>query len=98
RPAAVALALAGALVLGVNASSWLTGNLKLALPTTIGATTPATRAALRAWLQEHDLRFVYTNYWLAYPLAFESDERIVPSLIADGFNRYIPYAHWVSVA
>jgi hypothetical protein len=85
-------------VLALNAWSWATAEPRLNLPSTIGPTTPRTRAELETWLEGRGLGDIYTNYWLAYPITFESDERIIPSVIADGFNRYIPYAYWVSVA
>ena len=94
----VGFVVALAMVLAVNLGSWISVDPRLNLPATIGDTTPRTRAELSDWLQRQNLLHIYTNYWLAYPLAFESEERLVPSVIADGFNRYIPYAHWVSVA
>lgn len=71
---------------------------KLNLPDTAMGSTAANRAELTRFLLSHGLAHVYTDYWLAYPLAFESRERIVPSVISGGFNRYIPYAHSVSEA
>ncbi len=98
RRAPAALAAACIAVLAINAWSWLSADPRLAFPATIGPTTPQTRAALLAALEAENLRYIYTNYWLAYPLAFESGEWVIPSVISDGFNRYIPYAYWVSVA
>jgi hypothetical protein len=47
------------------------------------------------WLDEHDVRHVYADYWTSYCLAFESQERIVPFTIGPGnqvgWNRYQPY-------
>lgn len=62
------------------------------------ASTPANRLDLTRFLTSHGLERIYTDYWLAYPLAFESGETIVPSVISGGFNRYIPYAYEVSVS
>ena len=67
-------------------------------PTSEAASTPANREELAHFLLSRGLNRVYTDYWLAYPLAFESSEQIVPSVISGGFNRYIPYAYEVSVA
>jgi hypothetical protein len=51
--------------------------------------------ALMDWLDANNIRHVYTDYWIGYPLAFESQERIVPFIIASGnqvgWNRYPPY-------
>jgi hypothetical protein len=41
---------------------------------------------------------VYTDYWLAYPIAFESREAIVPSVWSGGFGRRASYAHLVFIA
>ena len=67
-------------------------------PTSEATSTPANRQELTSFLASHGLDKIYTDYWLAYPLAFESGERIVPSVISGGFNRYVPYAYEVSVA
>ncbi len=67
-------------------------------PTFEAASTPSNRKELAQFLLARGLSRVYTDYWLAYPLAFESGERIVPSVISGGFNRYIPFAYEVSIA
>ena len=67
-------------------------------PTSEAASTPSNRKELARFLLSRGLSRVYTDYWLAYPLAFESAERVVPSVISGGFNRYIPYAYEVSIA
>jgi len=67
-------------------------------PTSEATSTPTNRLELSRFLLSRGLDWIYTDYWLAYPLAFESGERIVPSVISGGFNRYIPYAYEVSVA
>lgn len=86
-----------AVAFGLNAYSLLTADPRLNLPTSAGASSAATRRALADFLLANGLTHVYTDYWLAYPLAFESGERIVPSVTSGGFNRSIPYAHAVSV-
>src|SRR5262249_9527982 len=40
----------------------------------------------------------YSDYWLAYPLIFESNERVMASVSSGGYNRFPPYAYFVSVS
>ena len=87
-----------ALVLGINLWSLLTADPRLNLPDHLGPTDAASRRLLRTFLLAHGYRFVYTDYWLAYPLALESDEAIVPAVVAGGFNRYPPYVAAVARA
>ncbi|MCC7369927.1 MAG: glycosyltransferase family 39 protein [Chloroflexi bacterium] len=87
-----------ALLLGLNVCSLLASDYRLSLPTSAGASTAANRAELIAALQARDIDRIYTDYWLAYPLAFESRERIVPSVWSSGFGRRAVYSHLVSVA
>lgn len=70
----------------------------LNLPDTAEGSRASNRSELAGFLLSRGLDRVYTDYWIGYPLAFESQERIVPSVISGGFNRYLPYAHQVSVA
>jgi hypothetical protein len=67
----------------------------LNLPYQHGATVAGSRALID-WLDDNDIRHVYTDYWIGYPLAFESQERIVPFIIDSGsrvgWNRHPPYA------
>jgi len=47
---------------------------------------------LRKALDEHGVRHVYTDYWTAYRLAFESNEKIIAAPIpGDEAVRYPPY-------
>jgi hypothetical protein len=71
---------------------------RLNLPDTVIGSTAANRAELADFLLSRGMNRVYTDYWLAYPLAFESREQVVPSVMSGGFNRYIPYAYQVKVA
>ena len=87
-----------ALPLLLNVYNLATADPWLLMPTTAGASTPETRAGLIRFLEERDLTHVYGDYWLVYPLAFESDERIVAAVMSNGFNRFLPYAHLVYVA
>ncbi len=87
-----------AVVLTVNVGSLLTGDPRMALPVSAGASNERNRGELIEYLLAHNLTRVYTDYWIAYPLAFESDERIVPAVRSGGFDRRHAYAHQVSVA
>ncbi|MBI4494305.1 MAG: glycosyltransferase family 39 protein [Chloroflexi bacterium] len=84
--------------LALNLSNLATADPWLGLPTTAGRSTPENRTELIAFLASQDLTRVYADYWLTYPLAFESQEQIVASVLSNGFNRFTPYAHLVHVA
>lgn len=86
------------LLLVVNLIVTLTLDPRLNLPTVEGRSLPYSVRPLVSWLREQEINRVYANYWIAYPLIFESDEEIVASVIGGGYNRYIPYAYQVSVA
>jgi hypothetical protein len=84
-------------LLVINVVSLATMNPRLAMPVSAGETTRANRAELIAALDRLGLDRVYTDYWLAYPLAFDSRERIVPDVWIGGFSRRAAYSHLVSV-
>lgn len=99
RPASRILApLVVAPLLALNLYSIATLDPQLNLPDTAAGSRASNRAVLIDHLLSRGIDHVYTDYWLAYPLAFESGERIVPSVVSGGFNRYIPYAHRVSLS
>jgi 4-amino-4-deoxy-L-arabinose transferase-like glycosyltransferase len=94
-------ALAGALataLLALNLFSLATSDYRLSLPVNAGESTAASRAVLIAALQERGIDRIYTDYWLAYPIAFESRESIIPSVWSGGFGRRAVYSHLVFVA
>jgi hypothetical protein len=35
---------------------------------------------------------MYTDYWIGYPVMFETRETVLAYVISGGFNRYIPPA------
>lgn len=82
-------------LLALNIASLETSDYQLSLPTTAGNSTAANRAELVAALDERGINRIYTDYWLAYPIAFETRERIVPSVWSSGFGRRAVYAHLV---
>ncbi len=61
-----------------------------------GRPLPGSNAELISYLLDRGDTRIYADYWIAYPVAFESGERIIPAVLGDdlrrGFNRYIPYA------
>jgi hypothetical protein len=87
-----------ACVLGLNLFSLATGDYRLSLPTSAGESTAANRAELIQTLRARGIDRVYTDYWLAYPIAFESREAIVPSVWSSGFGRRASYSHLVFIA
>ncbi len=87
-------AVVGAVFL-LNAFSLATTDPRLALPTSAGDSTQANRAILIRFLDSRGLSRVYTDYWIGYPMAFESGERIVPAIRSGGFDRRDAYAHQV---
>jgi len=86
------------LVVVVNVGSLLTSNYRLSLPASGGETTAANRAELIRYLLDAGIDRIYTDYWLAYPIAFESGERIVPGIRSGGFSRRASYSHLVWIA
>jgi hypothetical protein len=85
-------------LLGLNLASLAGSNYRLSLPTSAGESTAANRAELIAVLGARGIDRLYTDYWLAYPIAFESHERIVPAVWSGGFGRRAVYSHLVFVA
>jgi hypothetical protein len=85
-------------VLAINLFSLVTSNYRLSLPTSAGESTASNRSELIAALQARGIDRIYTDYWLAYPIAFESREAIVPSVWSGGFGRRASYSHMVSIS
>jgi hypothetical protein len=77
--------------LALNVYSLATGDPGLLTPRSVRASTTENRAELIAYLTGAGLTRIYADYWLAYPLAFESDERIIPAVMSGGLDRYAPY-------
>lgn len=94
---ALAVVLAAGLI-GLNVFSLITSNYRLSLPTSAGDSTAASRYVLLRYLALNGIDRIYTDYWLAYPIAFESHEGIVPAVWSGGFSRRASYAHLVSIA
>jgi hypothetical protein len=54
--------------------------------------TAATRAELVKYLVAGDRHQMYTDYWIGYPIMFETRETVLAYVISGGFNRYVPPA------
>ena len=86
-----------AAILGLNLFSLVTADPRLNLPTTAGDSNQRTRQRLIEYLEGQGIQSIYADYWIAYPVIFESGERIVASVSSGGYNRYLAYAHLVSI-
>ncbi len=51
--------------------------------------TAATRAELVRYLLASDRHQMYTDYWIGYPIMFETGETVLAYVISGGFNRYV---------
>ena len=85
-------------LLALNVYSLASLDPRLNLPDTALGSVASNRRQLADFLLSQGLDRIYTDYWIAYPLAFETGERVVPSVISNGFNRYYPYSNLVSTA
>ena len=85
-------------LLALNLFSLATSDYRLSLPVNAGESTAASRAELIVALRTRGIDRIYTDYWLAYPIAFESREGIIPSVWSGGFGRRAVYSHLVFTA
>jgi hypothetical protein len=92
RLPAVGRGLAVAGLLALNLASLLTSNALLWRPEQAVESDASTRAALVQQLVSEDRHQLYTDYWIAYPIMFETRETVLGYVIDGGFNRYIPPA------
>jgi hypothetical protein len=81
-----------AAVLGLNVFSLLSTDVQLWRPEDAPESTAATRADLVQYLASQDRHQLYTDYWIGYPIMFETRERMLAYVISGGFNRYLPPA------
>lgn len=91
------VALAAALgILALNVGSILSFAPALAAPRLEGKVIDAGDTGLVTFLDAHDVHAIYADYWIGYPIVFQSQERIAASVIDGdlhmGFNRYLPTA------
>jgi hypothetical protein len=79
-------------VLGFNLWSLVSTDVRLWRPDESPDSTAATRADLVRYLVAADRHQMYTDYWIGYPVMFETRETVLASVISGGFNRYVPPA------
>lgn len=80
------------LVVAFNLWSLLSTDQRLWRAEDTPDSTAATRAELVQYLVAGDRHQMYTDYWIGYPVMFETRETVLAYVIASGFNRYIPPA------
>jgi hypothetical protein len=80
------------LLLAVNVWSLLSTDLRLWRPEDSFDSTAATRADVVRYLVAQDRHQMYTDYWIGYPIMFETRETVLAYIISGGFNRYVPPA------
>jgi hypothetical protein len=80
------------LVLGFNLWSLLSTDARLWRPEDTADSTAASRAELVQFLVAGDRHQMYTDYWIGYPVMFETRETVLAYVISGGFNRYLPPA------
>jgi hypothetical protein len=86
------------LVFVINTYSLVTADPRLNLPTTAAGSNEANRQELITYLQTRGLTEIYADYWLAYPIMFESRETILASVSSGGYDRLASYAYFVAVS
>jgi hypothetical protein len=79
-------------VLAFNVWSVLSTDVRLWRPEDTPDSTVATRADLVRYLVAADRHQMYTDYWIGYPVMFETRETVLAYVISGGFNRYLPPA------
>jgi 4-amino-4-deoxy-L-arabinose transferase-like glycosyltransferase len=79
-------------ILGGNLWSLVSTDVRLWRPQDAPDSTVATRAELVDYVVKDDRHQLYTDYWIGYPLMFETRETVLAYVISGGFNRYLPPA------
>jgi Dolichyl-phosphate-mannose-protein mannosyltransferase len=79
-------------VLGCNLWSLVSTDIRLWRPEDSPENTAATRQELVRYLVAADRHQMYADYWIGYPVMFETRETVLPYVISGGFNRYLPPA------
>jgi hypothetical protein len=80
------------LILAFNVWSLVSTDVRLWRPEDTPDSTTATRAEIVQYLVPQDRHQMYTDYWIGYPLMFETRETVLAYMISGGFNRYVPPA------
>lgn len=81
-----------AVVIAFNVWSLVSTDIRMWRPEESPDNTAPTRADLARFLVAQDRHQVYTDYWIAYPLMFETRETVLAYVVSGGFNRYLPPA------
>jgi hypothetical protein len=79
-------------VLAFNVWSVLSTDVRLWRPQDAVDSTVVTRAELVRFVTTDDRHQLYTDYWIGYPIMFETRETVLAYVISGGFNRYLPPA------
>jgi 4-amino-4-deoxy-L-arabinose transferase-like glycosyltransferase len=80
------------LLVAFNLWSLTSTDLRLWRPEDTPDSTAATRAQLVQFLVPQDRHQMYTDYWIGYPIMFETRETLLAYVTSGGFNRYLPPA------
>jgi 4-amino-4-deoxy-L-arabinose transferase-like glycosyltransferase len=78
--------------LGLNVWSLLTTDPRLWRSEDAPDNTAATRAEAVRYVVAEDRHQLYTDYWIGYPIMFETRETVLAYVVSGGFNRYLPPA------
>ncbi|MGI9147714.1 MAG: glycosyltransferase family 39 protein [Chloroflexota bacterium] len=81
-----------AAAVGLNFWSLASTDVRLWRPEDTPQSTAATRTELVRYLVAADRHQMYTDYWVGYPVMFETRETVLAYVISGGFNRYVPPA------
>jgi hypothetical protein len=81
-----------AALLAFNLWSLLSTDPRLWRPEDTPDSTAGTRAQLVQFLVPQNRHQMYTDYWIGYPVMFETRETVLAYVISGGFNRYLPPA------
>jgi hypothetical protein len=79
-------------VLAFNLWSLVSTDPRLWRPEDNLDSTAGTRAELVQYLVPQNRHQMYTDYWIGYPIMFETRETVLAYVISGGFNRYVPPA------
>ncbi|HEY1297417.1 MAG TPA: glycosyltransferase family 39 protein [Chloroflexota bacterium] len=79
-------------LLAFNLWSLTSTDLRLWRPEDTPDSTAATRTQLVQFLVPQDRHQMYTDYWIGYPVMFETRETVLAYITSGGFNRYLPPA------
>jgi hypothetical protein len=80
------------LIVAFNLWSLVSTDPRLWRPEDTPDSTAQTRAELVQYLVPQDRHQMYTDYWIGYPIMFETRETVLAYVISGGFNRYLPPA------